>query len=141
LNLQRLANAYLRQAESRLKDAAEAVEDKNYPYAVRLSQECTELSVKAALRSVGIEYPKQHEVSDLLSELRPRFPPWFASEIPGIQEASKALYRKRDLAFYGGEESLMTPEDLIGQEDAEKAVSSASHVFQACKRLVREAIL
>jgi HEPN domain-containing protein len=39
LKLIKVALAYLRQAKARLKDAKDAVEEKNYPYAVRLSQE------------------------------------------------------------------------------------------------------
>jgi HEPN domain-containing protein len=44
LRLIKIAGSYMRQAKARLKDAEEALPDKNYPYAVRLSQECLELS-------------------------------------------------------------------------------------------------
>ncbi|MGC8962125.1 MAG: HEPN domain-containing protein [Candidatus Bathyarchaeia archaeon] len=40
----KIAGAYLRQAGSRLKDAEEALKDGNYPYCLRLSQECVELA-------------------------------------------------------------------------------------------------
>ena len=59
-----MAKAYLRQAESRLEDAEDAFDDRNYPYCLRLSQECVELSLKASLRLVGIEYPKIHGVQE-----------------------------------------------------------------------------
>lgn len=136
MNLGKLARSYLRQAEPRLKDATEAYDAKNYPYSLRLSQECVELSVKAVLRAVGIEYPKQHEVSDLLSDLKPRLPEGFLLEIPFIQEASKSLYRKRELAFYGGEDALLSPEEAISEEDANKAVNSSRKVFSVCSALV-----
>ena len=55
MNLVKLARSYLRQAKSRLKDAGEALIDENFPYALRLSQECVELSLKSSLRLVGIE--------------------------------------------------------------------------------------
>ncbi|MEM2843060.1 MAG: HEPN domain-containing protein [Candidatus Bathyarchaeia archaeon] len=48
----------LEQARSRLKTARIALKDKNYAYSVRSSQECVELSLKASLRLLGIEYPK-----------------------------------------------------------------------------------
>jgi HEPN domain-containing protein len=86
LILLKLAVSYLRQAKARIDDAKDASKAENFPYAVRLSKECVELSIKAALRAVGIEYPKQHEVSDLLEETKKRYPPWFAQEIPFIQE-------------------------------------------------------
>lgn len=136
MNLGKLANSYLRQAEARLKDATEAYDAKNYPYSLRLAQECVELSVKAVLRAVGIEYPKQHEVSDLLSDVKLRFPEGFLAEIPSIQEASKSLYRKRELAFYGGEDALLSPEEAISEEDANKAVNSGKKVFSICSTLM-----
>ena len=138
MKLIRLAYAYLKQAEARLNDAKDAYKDKNNPYTVRLCQECVELSVKAVLRAVGIEYPKEHEVSYLLSQLQARFPPWFTKDIPFIQETSKALFRKREIAFYGGEEAFLTPEDVIGKNDARTAVKSADRVFRLSKRLVNE---
>ena len=48
LSLLRVAKAYLRQAGARLKDARDALLEGNYPYAVRLSQECVELSLKGS---------------------------------------------------------------------------------------------
>jgi len=74
LQLLRIARSYLRQAKARLEDAKDALSDGNYPYAVRLSQECVELSLKAALKTVGIDYPKVHDVSDVLADVSERFP-------------------------------------------------------------------
>lgn len=65
LKLLKIAKSYLHQAEARLNDAKDALLEANYPYAVRLSQECVELSLKASLKIVGIEYPKVHDVSDI----------------------------------------------------------------------------
>lgn len=62
MKLLKIAKSYLRQAEARLRDAIDAFSESNYPYAVRLSQECVELSLKAVLKAVGIEYPKIHDV-------------------------------------------------------------------------------
>ena len=81
MELLKIAKAYLRQAEARLKDAKEALADGNYPYAVRLSQECVEMSLKAVLKAVGIEYPKVHDVSDVLVDVEDRFPDWFRAEL------------------------------------------------------------
>jgi len=60
-----MAKAYLRQARERLRHANEALEGGNYPYVVRQSQEAVELSLKAALRLVGVEPPKWHDVGCL----------------------------------------------------------------------------
>jgi HEPN domain-containing protein len=67
-----VAKAYFHQAESRLRAAEHALTERNFPFAVRLSQECVELS-KAALRLYGVEYPKEHDVGGLLIEVKDRF--------------------------------------------------------------------
>jgi HEPN domain-containing protein len=136
LNFRDLAKGYLRQAEARRDDAVGALADGNHAYALRLSQECVELCVKAALRFVGVEYPKQHEVSGLLVDLKARFPEWFAAEVPFIREASVSLFKKRELAFYGGEDIALPPDSVIDKDDGRKAVEAAERVFAACERLM-----
>ena len=136
MKLVRMAASYLRQASSRLEDAEEALEEGNNPYALRLSQECVELSLKAALKLVGIEYPKVHDVSDVLLDHRDRFPEWFREEVEFMAEASSSLAAKRELAFYGGEEALLTPEDVISRREAERAVEAARKILSLCTRLL-----
>lgn len=138
MKLVKLAKAYLRQAEARVKDAEEACNEENYPYAVRLSQEAVELSLKASLRLVGIEYPKIHDVSDILVISESRFPDWFRGEIAFLAETSKKLAKKREISFYGGEGELLSPEDLISRDDAEDAVKRAKRVIETCKRLLEQ---
>jgi HEPN domain-containing protein len=131
-----LAVGYLRQAEARLADAKDALAAGNNAYALRLSQECVELCVKAALRSVAIEYPKQHEVSDMLIEFKQRFPAWFAEETSFIRDASISLFKKRELAFYGGEDTALPPDKVINAEDGKQAVEWGDRVFGDCRKLL-----
>jgi len=133
-----LASAYLRQAYSRLKDAKDALNDKNYPYALRLSQEAVELSLKASLRLVGIEYPKVHDVSDILLDVGDRFPKWFMSELRFLAKASYILASKREIAFYGGEEELLSPDELIDRNEGKEAVEMAEKVYTLCKKFLDE---
>ena len=136
LSLLKVAKAYLRQAEARLKDAKDALLDGNYPYAVRLSQECVELSLKAVLKAVGIEYPKIHDVSDILVDVEARFPEWFRAEVGFLRESSKALVKKREISLYGGEEAFLSPEEVISRGDAEDATQRADKTYELCRRLV-----
>ncbi len=138
LKLYKVARAYLRQAEARLEDAKEAFPKRNYPYTVRLSQECVELSLKAVLKAVGIEYPKIHDVSDVMLLVEDRFPSWFREEIGFLIESSKILVKKREISLYGGEESFLTPEEVINARDAEDAVKRADKTYHLCERLVAE---
>jgi len=128
----------MRQAEARLKNAEEAYAERNHPYAVLLSQECVELCLKAVLKAVGIEYPKIHDVSDVLVESKQRFPEWFQAETNFLSESSKILVKKREPSLYGGEEVFLSPEDMIGEGDAKDAVERAGKTFELCKRLMEE---
>jgi HEPN domain-containing protein len=132
----KIAEAYLRQAKSRLKDAEEALKDGNNPYCLRLSQECVELSLKASLKLVGIEYPKIHDVSDVLINVKERFPEWFKKEIDKFCEISRILTSKREIAFYGSEEEYLSPEDVIGEKEAKEALDNAMEVYKICKKLL-----
>jgi len=62
MKLGELARDYLRRAEVRVRSVAGATASKDYPDAVRFSQEAVELSLKAALRAFGLEYPKEQDV-------------------------------------------------------------------------------
>jgi len=138
LQLLKVARSYLRQAEARLEDAKEALPRTNYPYAVRLSQECVELSLKAVLKAVGIEYPKIHDVSDVLAEVKERFPEWFKDEIDYLCESSRILFKKREPSLYGGEEAFLSPEEVISRDDAEDAITRAEKTYRLCEKLLLE---
>jgi len=136
LKLIKIALAYLRQAKARLEDAKDAVEEGNYPYAVRLSQECVELCLKAVLKAVGIEYPKVHDVSDVLMDVKTRFPAWFQEEMDYMCESSKRLVKKREPSLYGGEEAFLSPDEVIDKADGQDGVKRADKIFQLCNKLI-----
>ncbi|MGQ9468362.1 MAG: HEPN domain-containing protein [Nitrososphaerales archaeon] len=138
MSLIKLAESYMRQAEARLKNAEKARVEGNYPYTVRLSQECVELCLKAVLKAVGIEYPKIHDVSDILLDFKHRFPEWFQAETSFLSESSKILVKKREASLYGGEEAFLSPEDIIGERDAEDALGRSRKTFSLCRRLLEE---
>ena len=134
----KLAASYIRQAKARVEDARGAYKKNNYPYALRLSQEAVELCLKASLRLVGIEYPKVHDVSNVLLRYIDRFPKWFREKAEFLAESSRKLVMKRELSFYGGEELLLTPEELVSKEDAEDALRRAISILELCSKLLDE---
>lgn len=134
----KVARSYLRQAKARLDDAKDALKEGNHPYAVRLSQECVELSMKAVLKAVGIEYPKVHEVSYVFQEIRDRFPDWFRAEVEYLTESSKLLFKKREPSLYGDEEALIPPNGVMSEEDARDATERAERTYSLCDRLIAE---
>nr|MDO8098530.1 HEPN domain-containing protein [Candidatus Njordarchaeota archaeon] len=94
------------------------------------------MSLKAILRSVGIEYPREHDVSKALEISRDKFPGWFSTKIPKFMEVSKDLSKKRGPAMYGYESEMKPASNIFDEEDANSAISSAKEVFEACKKLI-----
>lgn len=135
-----IAKSYIRQAKERLKHAGEAIENGNYPYTIRQSQEAVELALKAALRIVGIEPPKWHDVGPILKREFNRFPKWFQEKIAFMARVSRRLRREREPAMYGDEELGLAPEDLYDKVDAEEALRDAQHVVDLVEKLFIEAI-
>ncbi|MGQ9626734.1 MAG: HEPN domain-containing protein [Anaerolineae bacterium] len=132
------ARSLLAQARDRWRVMHTALQEGSYPFTVRLSQECIELSLKAALYVVGIDPPKWHDVGPALQGNRSRFPAWFAAEIDRYAEISKRWRAEREPSMYGDEARGLPPEKLYGQAQAEKAISEADEIFRACERLIEE---
>jgi len=134
----RMAKGYIEQAAKKLKQVERAVQDGWWPIAVRQSQECVEQSLKAALRFVGIEPPKWHNVGEILRRNKDRFPDWFAQEVEILNRISGRLRENRELSFYGDEEAGKTPDDLFGQADAGEAFEGAKKVYELCRRVISQ---
>ncbi len=103
---------------------------------VREAQECVELLTKAALRYVGIEPPKWHDVGEILERNKGRFPKWFQEKIDEIVGISSALRRKRELSFYGDEEGGKSPYELFYEQDAQEAFEGVERIYNLCERLL-----
>jgi len=138
VKLAKLAEDYCRRAKIRIKSAELAYSDKSYPDVVRYGQECVELSLKAALRAVGVEYPKEHDVGRVLRAVKDRFPEWFRMEAGKLGEISRDLADKRAPSLYGIESSGKAPSDIFDRDDAEKALSDAKYVLNIVGKLLME---
>lgn len=66
LNNLEMTRSYISQTMERIRHAREALSGGNYPYVVRQCQETVELLLKAALRIVGVELPRWHDVGPVL---------------------------------------------------------------------------
>jgi len=124
----------LEQARDRLTTAERTHSTGNLPYTVRSSQECVELSLKAALRAVGIEYPKRHDVSRVLRRMKARFPDWFPVE--KFAATSKELVELREPAMYGDEIRMLSSSALFKREQAEEVLAKAREVYETSQKLL-----
>jgi len=139
LNNYRMAASYMRQAKERLKHAGEALEGGNYAYVVRQSQEAVELALKAALRLMGIEPPRWHDVGPVLRRSASHFPPWFREHVGRLARISRQLAHEREFSMYGDEELGLPPDDIYGREDATWALEQARFVVGMVEKLLEEA--
>lgn len=118
MNQRKLAKDYLNQSKIRLQTAKRVFEDKAYAYSVRQSQEAVELALKSSLRLVGIDFPKWHDVGEILIKEQDKFPESFRSKIQKLASISEKLASLREFAMYGDESINKGPSSLFSKEDA-----------------------
>ncbi|MBC7091184.1 MAG: HEPN domain-containing protein [Nitrososphaeria archaeon] len=133
-----LASSYVTEARRRLRTAENALKENAFAYCIRQSQEAVELALKAALRLVGIEPPKAHDVGPILLSEKERFPKWFQEHIPDVAGTSRWLRREREPSMYGDEELGLPPTKLYTENYARKAYVSAKEVIECVEKLFNE---
>lgn len=133
-----MALEYIRRASRTLEEAKNALRAADYPLTVRRSQETVELSLKAVLRFLAIEYPRDHDVRDVLLEVAysRKLPEWFMVDLEFMAAVSSDLAKKRGPAFYGDEQALKPPSSIFTQVDASNALRNAERVYENCKKLL-----
>ena len=124
-------------------DALEAAEGAfvrhRYALAVFRAQQACELSLKAALRSVSVDPPRQHDVGELLVARARSFPDWFRAEVPFLRESSGLLARLREPAIYGSPASGRGPDELFSSPaSAADALERAQRACALVARLIGE---
>ena len=138
LNNVEMAKSYIEEAEKRVRVAEMMLREKSYAYCIRQCQEAVGLLLKAALRLVGIEPPKWHDVGPVLLEFSSRFPEWFRERIPEVAAISRWLRREREPSMYGDEELGLPPSRLYTEPYAAKALEGAKMVLSCVKKLLEE---
>lgn len=138
MNTKEMAYDHLSWASGSLGEAKEALARGDYPRTVRRAQECIELAAKAVLRALGIEFPREHDVSDVLRELGGDLPSWFQEVLPQIAESLHRITPKRGPAMYGFERELRPSRGAFTQEDGAAALRDAEFVYEQCERFFRE---
>jgi len=88
-----MAEAHLRQAQEILVEAQALIARGVWNLVVRRAQEAVELSLKAALRSTGVEVPKIHDVGAVLQEYADRFPAVSREHVGRLASVSRRLTR------------------------------------------------
>lgn len=109
------------------RDLKSAWEEKDYNLTVRRAQEVVELVLKGALKILGVDYPKIHDVGPVFKEQA-------RSKLAHIKEDT--LERVLEISFWLGEArapSFYLEKDY-GEGDAQKALEDAEFVLKEIKR-------
>ncbi len=123
---------YLKRAGHRLKALETLMSEESWADVVREAQELVEITLKALLRSCGVEAPRIHDLSPILEQNQERLPPGIRDRLSELTGISRSLRRDRELAFYGSED--LTPSDFYTRRDAEAALSAARLVHSEVSR-------
>jgi HEPN domain-containing protein len=99
----------------------------------------SELVPKGALRFVGVDPPKRHDVHGVFARFIDRFPAEWRAALDELGEALDELAADRAPAFYGDEERGIPASELFGEEDARRAMSAADRLLDLYARLLGEA--
>ena len=126
-----LGASYLEKAAARLKVLELLLRERAYSDVVCEAQEVVELALKAALRVLGVEPPKIHDVGPLVVEYRDRLPSQVQPEADRLAAASRWLRKEREFSFYGDVDLIPTEE--YGMEDAERALGDARFVVSRAR--------
>lgn len=137
LNNITLANDYLNESKLRIETAENALIKKACAYCIRQSQEAAELSLKAALRIIGVDFPKWHDVGEILLREKEKFPNEFQEHVPNMALISAALTKKREPAMYGDELSAMPPSKIFNEKDADDALKNAKFCYSHVEGLIK----
>ncbi len=135
MNQKDLAEDYINNAKIRLKTAENVIEERFYAFCFRLCQEATELSLKAALRLVGIDFPKWHDIGALLKKEQNKFPENFQDKILRLAEISEKLTELRELAMYGDEKNSKPASSLFNEKKSKDAIKDAKYCIEQVENL------
>ena len=132
-----LAEAGIERAGRWLQGASRALEDARWDDAVYSSQMAVEQSARAVLIALGIDFPKEHDISIGFETLAKRsdIPEWFRSKVPEIVKAVAELAEMRGLAGYGFEQEIGVE---YFKDYAPEAFKKAREVHDACSKLLTE---
>jgi len=105
------------------RDVQGALKESDHNFVVRRAQEVVELALKGALKLLGTDYPKAHDVAPVfVREARAKSLPCAEPDLERIEHISFWLAQARGPSFYFEKE--------YGPEEAERAAADADWVVQ-----------
>jgi HEPN domain-containing protein len=112
------------------RDLEEAWKENDDNLVVRRAQEVVELTLKGALKFLGVEYPKVHDVGKIFEQtMKKKVRKFDEVVIRKIIRISARLAEDRGPSFYG--------EKIYKREEAGEAYAGAKFVYDAVRQILR----
>ena len=106
---------------------------------MREAREIVELVLKGALRFVGVDPPKRHDVYEIVGQFLDRLPAEWTQVVRELRATLDRLAEERGRAFYGDEVTGTPSSELYGPNEAQQAVAIADRLLAMYGRLLGEA--
>ena len=132
MNSEVMAGDLLARSGGCLRETRAAYDEGDHALCVRRAQETIELAIKGLLRLVGIEFPREHDVSDVLLNSTGRFPEAWREILPELARRMREITPKRGPAMYGLEAQGIPASEAFDEEDGRGAVADAEFVYSRC---------
>jgi len=97
-----------------------------------------ELAVKAVLRRLAIEYPREHDVSEAIETAAERLPDHIRARIEEIKTMLMELARVRGPALYGYEVEGIPASQAFSAEYAAETFAKTKPLVELCVRFASE---
>lgn len=97
------------------------------------------MAVKALLRALGIEYPRSHDVSDILVDHSYVLPETLKSEVRDLAKLVSQLASIRGPALYGYEREGIPASKAFGRDYAEEVFLNVRRYVSLIENALREA--
>lgn len=110
-------------------EARRALDEGNFGLAVRRSQEAVELALKGAVRVLGGDYPKVHDIAPVFGKIVQEKLGKIPETLERIAGISQRLNDARSPSFY--------MEKDYSSEDATRAYEDARFVLSEVKRILK----
>jgi HEPN domain-containing protein len=133
-----IARDYLQQARVRRLALDTFIQVGAYAVVVREAQDIVELVLKGALRFVGVEPPKRHDVHRVVERFIERFPPDWRAAFADLRARLGRLAEDRGPAFYGNEAEDIPAAELFGEPEARSAMVVVDRLLDLYVRLLGE---
>jgi len=131
-----MARDYADRAKTFLAEAENSFSAGDNATCVRRSQEALEPAVKAVLRQLSIEYPREHDVSEAMETAAGRLPEYLKRRLEDLNRLLSELANVPGPALYGYEVEGIPASEAFTNEYASETLAKVKELVSLCVKFV-----